>query len=386
MEIAFTVRKNQGTWGGDMAVINDLVDELNRLGSRAATFNGKFRLTRDTRVVLTNSTQDLSGMARPLRAKNRPYHVLPFHEDFIDYWQPAMGFARFSHAIITGQPLLDRTWRVEDLEENPEIIRYAPAITVPLESYKSRETLEFAQCSIPSSAREEKTIKRDSPRAKTTILRFPTDLSARFEGATRGKFTSEYGIPGGYVLQVGRLETRKNQLATVFALRDLPAPLVFIATRTSQPWYTRLVLEAIVNHRKHPTWVVSQDLEERQIGPLTVKRMTDSQKLPWPTLGAAYLDAAANCHPAFHELPGLTYIESISLGCPTVCSTMASIDEYLLPDLGHPGVTFVQPADLKAIRTGLEACVREGQNSTAQLVKIKPSDYADQFLQCLSWA
>jgi glycosyltransferase involved in cell wall biosynthesis len=121
---------------------------------------------------------------------------------------------------------------------------------------------------------------------------------------------------------------RKNQLASILAMRNLDIPLVFIATESFYPSYEQLCLQAIQKFRRAPTWVISQNLENTQKGSLRVFSMPNHCKLPFDMLISAYQNAGLHLHPAFCELPGLTYLEAAKLGVPTIASEWTTINDY----------------------------------------------------------
>ena len=121
----------------------------------------------------------------------------------------------------------------------------------------------------------------------------------------------------GYVLQVGRLEPRKNQLASVLAMRNRDLPLVLISSYIAIPHrrYAEVVLSAIVKWRRAPTIVYSEQLEPREEGALSVRKLERDQ-FGVDLLISAYQNCALHLHPAFMELPGYTYLEAAKLGHP----------------------------------------------------------------------
>jgi len=134
---------------------------------------------------------------------------------------------------------------------------------------------------------------------------------------------------GEYVLQVGRLETRKNQLATVLATKNLDMPLVFIATKGYQNWYDLLVVNAAAKHRKAPTLLISEEHPTQLIGGATrIIQMPGGRRLSEQCLFSAYANCGLHLHPAFWEAPGYTYLEAAKAGVHTVASEWGNLADY----------------------------------------------------------
>ena len=92
------------------------------------------------------------------------------------------------------------------------------------------ERKRMMQCSdilLPNSETEAEQLRRffGMPQEKITIV--PNGVDPSFAFAAPGAFTEKYGLKD-FVLCVGRIEPRKNQLNVVRALKDISRPIVFI--------------------------------------------------------------------------------------------------------------------------------------------------------------
>jgi len=329
--------------------------------------------------VLANTCVDQRANARQIKETGKGYFVVPFHEDMRGYVPAASGTIEACRALVDGAKFMDMRIDIQRLEQFPEIVNYSSS-PLPRMAILQAGVLHSARRVFPSSRMEARTVVRDAPAAKTVIVPYPTDVQERFSTAHEHDFAHAYGIGGDYILQVGRLEARKNQVFTALACRDLPFPLVFIATRSTQYRYVQLLCDVIRKYRKYPTFIIAQDMESSDTGPLHVRKMKGGEKLPWSMLGSAYAGALVNVHPAFCELPGLTYIESIAMGRKTVISRNASIAEYIIDLPNASGLYVVDPRKLKQIREGVIQAIHDGSKLNARLIHQTPQMYCEQIV------
>ncbi len=140
------------------------------------------------------------------------------------------------------------------------------------------------------------------------------------DGATGDAFRARLGI-GDYVLSVGRIEPRKNQLLLARALRDTDVDLVLIGD-TPKPEYAELVCRH--GRRVHLLGRLDHD------GDL---------------LRSAFAGARVFALPSWSEGAPLSALEAAAFGLPLVLSNRSSEREYL-----GPLATYVDPLDLDAIR------------------------------------
>ncbi|WP_395944854.1 glycosyltransferase [Brevundimonas sp.] len=128
------------------------------------------------------------------------------------------------------------------------------------------------------------------------------DLFAR---ADRSLFAEAYGVED-YVLCVGRIEPRKNQLLLAHALRDVDIPIVFAGESLDFPDYERLLRE-VVGARGH-----------------FVGRLPSQSAM----LASAYAGAKCFALPSWAEGGPLSALEAGAAGAPLVLSSFAGEREY----------------------------------------------------------
>jgi glycosyltransferase involved in cell wall biosynthesis len=342
MKIGFLVRSNIHKWGGDLGVLYTLKTGLESLGNEAIIASSPLELHDADHLFLTNTCFDLRGDVEMLDALGKPYSIIPFHEDFSGYQPLASGFYTFIASYL-GLKEVDTSLTLDHLTKYPETARYFGMIPKPFPLY-NRQALASARLCIASSQTEAAVIKRDCPAAKTAVIKWTTP--SPIPSVADDSFLEWTGLSSGsYLLQVGRLQARKNQLASIVATKEIDLPLVLIGIESFESAYEKTCIEA-AKLRKAPTILISQKLSEMQKGAFRIVQMPEGKKLPPHLLWSAFYHAGLYLHPAFQELPGLVFLEAAAFGLPMVASTFCTIDEYLHGD----NILFPPPHDLSAIQ------------------------------------
>lgn len=323
MKLGFVKRKTAHQWGGDLAAMDSLCAGLKELGVEVQIGTCAAEVGSCDFILLFNASLDLKEDCAWLQAAGKRFGVIGFYDNRSRHYSYCCGFVHCVTACLQGSPF----YRLEQLYENPEIATLFSYEPPPV----AFDFLRGAEICIATSKEEALWMEEDFPGCRTEVLYLDSGISkAEVENKSRA-FLEWTGLSEGeYVLQVGRIEMRKNQLASLLAMRDEPMPLVFIATQSFNAAYEKMVLEMAAAIRRAPTLVISQTLHEEKRGSLRVIRMPGGEKLPRELLLSAYQNAGLHLHPAFCELPGLTYLESAQLGVPTVASAWATIKEYFI--------------------------------------------------------
>jgi glycosyltransferase involved in cell wall biosynthesis len=149
-------------------------------------------------------------------------------------------------------------------------------------------------------------------------------------------FRKKYGINSSFVLNVGNIERRKNQLNLVRALTAHDLPLVIIGHVREPDYAERVSAEA--SSRVH------------FLGPV---RNDD------PLLASAYAACTVFVLPSTCETPGLAALEAAAAGAPMVVTREGSAREYF-GDMCH----YVDPTDPADIARGIAAAIAAGRSAT----------------------
>ena len=131
---------------------------------------------------------------------------------------------------------------------------------------------------------------------------------------------ARFNLPSRYVLTVGTIEPRKNQLAVLKAInnKNLNVPYVMVGKSTQ---YTQELLEYIHNNRMTDQVYILNDV--------------DDMDLP-----ALYQQAACMVYLSHYEGFGLPVAEAMASGCPVITSATSS-----LPEIGVDAVLYCEPGD-----------------------------------------
>ncbi len=154
----------------------------------------------------------------------------------------------------------------------------------------------------------------------TQIAEIPLghEIAAR---GTRDTFVKEYGV-SDFVLCVGRIETRKNQLMLLKALEDSELTVVLAGGGfTYQPTYA----DAVRAFKRRGKTIILD-------------------KISPASLVSAYCAAKVHVLPSWYELPGLVSLEAAAYGCPIVVTDTGTTKDYV----GESG-WYAKPADEQSI-------------------------------------
>lgn len=146
-----------------------------------------------------------------------------------------------------------------------------------------------------------------------------------FEKQNVAEIRAKYYLPEKFILSVGTLEPRKNQLALLQALqsKEIKVPVVFVGKQTSS-YMTEL----------------NRFIKENELG----TRITFLSHIPEADLAALYQTAALSVYISVFEGFGLPVIESMASGCPVVTSSVS-----VLPETAGDAAVLCNPAKVEEI-------------------------------------
>lgn len=196
----------------------------------------------------------------------------------------------------------------------------------------TNETIEAAAVLHVCSKSEGQRLASDFPLAvkKQVLIPFEIEAPCIADKSVVSQIRNSLGFDE-YILCIGRLETRKNQLAVLAALQEVDVPIVFATGGyTPQPAYSSAVRSW---KRKAPV------------------RFVD--RIPWQAMSALIRGAAAHVLPSFYELPGLVHLECAAAGVPVVATDWGALSDYIPDSLYFK----CDPLDLKSIRIAVEKAV-----------------------------
>jgi len=373
---------------GGLASLNILAEGLEQMGVEAPIIDEKDELPAKTDCVcLSCICTDLTQEKQLVDFLHIPYILIPFYEDFRRFSPVCSAFYAYIKNALTYP---DYQKRLQYLYEHPEIIYYIPfkPNEAPLVNF---DVVKEAKVCIANSKAEVKTIKRDCPLAKVDVIYWtPGRLTEKTYPYT-DRFIQWLGLQKrGYILQIGRLEPRKNQLATILATRHLDIPLVFISHSILPGYqdYANLCIDLILKERKGKTIVLTDSLPARSEGNLQVIPINSEKGLDQEMLISAYQNARLYLHPAFYELPGYVYLEAAKLGTPSIATSWSTLKDYFTDPSGtytlDDRILYAKPYDVQSLEKKiLQQIDKTFTPSDHPILQRKPIDVAKEFLQSI---
>ncbi len=146
-----------------------------------------------------------------------------------------------------------------------------------------------------------------------------------FEKQNVPEILSKYQIPDKFILSVGTLEPRKNQLALLQAIqsKEIKVPVVFVGKQTT-------------SYMAEMNRFIEENEMESQVKFLSNISEAD--------LAALYQTASLSVYISVFEGFGLPVIESMACGCPVVTSSVS-----VLPETAGEAAVLCNPAKVEEI-------------------------------------
>jgi len=300
--------------GGDTVVMNETKQGLEKLGIKVVI---DLEMKEDPRnydlVHLFNLATPAytEFLARRAKAAGVPYVVTTLLEDVPKFHYQSRVWANYLINYVRNEQA--QIWAAAN-KPNLDSVE-------PCQGFPSAWTVKNAAGLLVTGPKEGDILARDHGPG---LPIYPVYLGCEVaKDSTADKFISKYGLKD-FVLCVGRLESRKNQLSLLKALEDSEVPVVIASSGFSyQPDYAEAVQKF---KRKGQTLVLGRQDPEM--------------------LASAYCAAKVHALPSFYELPGLVTLEGAHYGCNVVASRNAgTIEDYLGGD-----VYYCDPASEVSIR------------------------------------
>jgi glycosyltransferase involved in cell wall biosynthesis len=198
-----------------------------------------------------------------------------------------------------------------------------------------RAQLALADVIVPNSVAEATALGRIFELPRDRFMPVMNGVDERFTLPPDGTaFRRAFGIDEPFALHVGNIESRKNHLNLVRAMRDLDLLLVLVGGVRDKAYATKVFAEG-GPHIQH-------------LGPID----HESSLLP-----SAYAACSVFVMPSTLETPGLATLEAAAVGAPVVVTAEGSTREYF-GDLVH----YVDHDDPDDIRRAIDAALARGSN------------------------
>lgn len=328
MRFAFVRPKGYCEWGGDLKAILDIQEGLSEFGHDSFVTHDLLEALNADLIFFIGTIVDHTSDLNFMRLVGREYGCVAFHEDHLLFSGASFGFLYYISRILDRTLEGEIPFLLQDLYERPHLIFYYDRMR-PRNVLQNYEFLKQAKHIIANSHTEQRTLFRDAPGCNAKVVYWAAGHVGGLNTEPSDEFLDFTGLKRGeYILQVGRMTLRKNQLASLLATKDLDIPLVFIAMNNCEPSYEKVFFEAAVKWRKAPTFVISQHLSASDSKGFLKVIPTGGQLLSKGMVLSAFANAGLHLHPAFYELPGYTYLESARFGIPTIASEWSSLKDY----------------------------------------------------------
>jgi len=303
LKILMMMRPNARTQrGGDTVVLDRLTDELIKLGHEVTIdLDGEqdpaqYDITHLYNFATEKVTEKL---ARKCVERGAKYVVTTLYEDW----------PLFFNQMILQELILSGYVKYGQPREYWERFRHAGEQINKADIQDNTFTATNAQILISSGYNESVSLRRDFPDAgEIEICKFGSEITEFTDGGEL--FRKQNRMHDEYILCVGRLEQRKNQLGLLKALEDSDLNIVFAAGGfTYEPMYEAACRKF---HRKGRSLFLG--------------------RVPADVLTSAYDGAKAHVLPSWYELPGLVSLEAAARGLPVVATEYGTIRDYLGDD------------------------------------------------------
>lgn len=240
------------------------------------------------------------------------------------------------------------------------IFRKMPECYKPIDrkiyDYKFRKAAENADVVIAVSERTKQDIVElyhiDSAKIKVVYQGCDAQFGKEISEEEKIRVAQKYDLPKRYILNVGSIETRKNALQIVRALKDIDeaVSLVIVGRRTK---YAAKIDEYVKDNR----------LDAR----IKIISGIDFKDLP-----AVYAQAEVFAYPSFYEGFGIPIVEALNVGVPVVAATGSCLEEA-----GGATSIYVDPTNDKEMSDAINRVLTDSDLRAKMIADGK--EYAKRF-------
>jgi glycosyltransferase involved in cell wall biosynthesis len=225
----------------------------------------------------------------------------------------------------TGMCLTEYVRRGQDKQLLSDALKILPHL-VPAPIQDNSWSATHAESLIASGLHEASVLRRDYPTTKRIdICHFGSAITTA--PVSPELFINTFGVQD-FVLCVGRIENRKNQLMLMHALEESDVPLVLLAGAGS---YEVDYADAVRQFQRRGETVIIDELSPEMIA-------------------SAYAASRVHALPSWYELPGLVSLEAALYGTNVVATKNGTAADYF-----GPLAFYCEPHNPESIRNAVEA-------------------------------
>ena len=311
--------------GGDTIVIEKLSEGLTKRGHEVvidldgSADPAKFDIVHLFNFVLPDFIEE---RAKAALAAGTPFVVTTLNEDLPSFHNQSITYANFLiHYVQYGQ---DRAWYSKNEPDLYEI--------TPCSGNDNTFAVKNAALLFTTGQAENLILQRSyGDISNLCEIKLGHEIG---EDVSPELFQEAYKLQD-FILCVGRLESRKNQLMLLKALEDSNLPLVLVAGNVCyQPAYAN----AVKSFRRRGQTLILDYLSSEM-------------------LASAYAAAKVHVLPSWYELPGLVSLEAGARGCQVVVSDSGTTRDYL-----GDNAFYCDPDDERSIRVAVLSAYHASAN------------------------
>lgn len=231
-----------------------------------------------------------------------------------------------------------------------------PALDRKIYTYKTKSACDKADRIIAISEQTKRDLIEylDVPADKISVVYQTCDVlfEERVSLGDLERIAQKFNLPQRFVLSVGTIETRKNALLIVKALRHLPEEIKLVLVGRRTPY--------------------TQELEDYARAQGLLERIQIISDVMYYDLPAIYQLATVFVYPSIFEGFGIPVIEAMKSRVPVIAATGSCLEEA-----GGPDSLYVHPEDETALAAHIHTLWHHEDQRQGQIVKAL--NYADRF-------
>lgn len=231
----------------------------------------------------------------------------------------------------------------------PSVVTIHDLIFIPHPEFYNRVDAEIYKHNFKRSARTADRIMAISECTKRDLINYYNIPEEKIDVVYQGCDNSfympvspekmedvrkRYNLPEKYIIGIGTIEKRKNQLLALKALQNLPRDINFVLVGRYTDYVKEIMKEA-----------ARLNLTER----LRIIHGADFKDFP-----ALYSGAVFSSYPSRYEGFGIPVIESLAAGTPVIAATGSCLEEA-----GGPGGIYVNPDSVEEFTEAAKVLIND---------------------------